>query len=1137
MASFAMPKFSNFVKAAASASTTPLAPDADAPIGPALPPSADKDSHFDDGIDSSKSHRDKHKSHHKHKRRKREHDSDHEASVSSKKSKYKEQEDAIDDPHFASKFMSDAAYSIRRVGDFRSYKRGGINSSDKHDYQQAYKGALGASENAAFLWSPDQRSYQVVPARSLQYALSKSKDDKKSPFEGRYCEKGATVVETRKIQKKTPGELAREEAQYGPFVIPVSIDPNQTEVQSISEQQEMEGRFMARNRELSSSLVAEPNNIALWLDLVRLQDEYASLITGSYRKQSISAGRTSRVVLEKKLEIYKRALEKNPGQVDLLVGKLEVVNLLYGPKEANEAWSSVLADENTDLPALWLAYIKFVQSHFTSFSIERFRTVYTSAIRYLNRSRARNRDEVENIIADILVRAALVEHQAGYTERAVALYQGLIEINFNAPEHVKTAYEKAARSYTSSANSALVNDLLSASRTRLLSLFQAFWDSGLPRFGERDAKGWNRYFLAHDELKPSLELYDPLEDESEERESRMDVLQGFTHSQEFEVSNKTLDQRFSEDYVDDSQQTSDDIPDQAEELGKWIKAERVRAQGAFQVKRPTDMDDDMNAIVLFEDIKDALFYFSQKDIKYMLLTSFLDLLGVFVANTHESTNSALQQAKILEEEYPENLFDFLNSVNFPAMASVDTQPGEDANNPISAVFALPRFLDFLDSHISPQLAEEGPRKMLARLALEQGTGLVSETGLLTKTNLNVCRILLDGSEMAKQLLSVDPENVALWNAFMTTSVPVDTNPKKRNLARKQLAKTIQTFLNNPRVAHTLQISTLMEYHNGDYLHAMEVLLSLQGPSNASSSASQNSSGPSRIEIAQADYARRFAAFSAGLTQAVSHTTTPTDTAIFFDSLETYFNLTICCAMLELLIQGIDSFLQVFSSAIAHLRQCATVNQFLAAPLMWCLERLYMFELDILAHEYQRKRPGVANGCVRKQLFEALENFPSNRYVLALFALFSQRTLMLATSRRYFDTLLFSPPTSAEHDRPRLLSWLFAARSEIRLHAGQRINHLVESSLAAECRADVYNHQSIVLWKMALQLEISVRGSKKRAIGLLYRAIRSCPWAKTLWMDYLEQLRFTLQPNDIGDILSLLNAKEVRLFGLPRLNKP
>ena len=74
--------------------------------------------------------------------------------------------------------------------------------------------------------------------------------------------------------------------------------------------------------------------------------------------------------------------------------------------------------------------------------------------------------EFEHGILDIIEAGALVWLQSGHTERAISVYQALLEFNLFSPDFDNYS----------------VDDML--------SLFEPIWDSGVRRVGQAGARGW-----------------------------------------------------------------------------------------------------------------------------------------------------------------------------------------------------------------------------------------------------------------------------------------------------------------------------------------------------------------------------------------------------------------------------------------------------------------------------------------------------------------------------------------------------------------------------------------------------------------------------------------------------------------------
>lgn len=70
-------------------------------------------------------------------------------------------------------------------------------------------------------------------------------------------------------------------------------------------------------------------------------------------------------------------------------------------------------------------------------------------------------------ISEILASFASFYVQTGYAEKALALFQAMIELNCYAPDSVK-----------------------SASHSVQIEHLEHFWESGAPRIGEDQASGW-----------------------------------------------------------------------------------------------------------------------------------------------------------------------------------------------------------------------------------------------------------------------------------------------------------------------------------------------------------------------------------------------------------------------------------------------------------------------------------------------------------------------------------------------------------------------------------------------------------------------------------------------------------------------
>merc|ERR1719186_1439768 len=201
--------------------------------------------------------------------------------------------------------------------------------------------------------------------------------------------------------------------------------------------------------EFNSKLREEPNNVDLWIDFIDFQDE--ALLDSVFQVNDENETRKSRkkrgevlrakALTERKLAICKAAIEKNTRSIKLAVKRLELSKDLFDSKTLDQQWKELIFvyPENVDL---WKRYLLFVQTHYIRFTVGDTMKAYRSCILKLRMQQERLVEEfdnsklfeVEHGILDILEQLACLLVQAGHSEKAVALFQGLVELNFFSPD-------------------------------------------------------------------------------------------------------------------------------------------------------------------------------------------------------------------------------------------------------------------------------------------------------------------------------------------------------------------------------------------------------------------------------------------------------------------------------------------------------------------------------------------------------------------------------------------------------------------------------------------------------------------------------------------------------------------------------
>ncbi|KFM77439.1 hypothetical protein X975_09706, partial [Stegodyphus mimosarum] len=128
---------------------------------------------------------------------------------------------------------------------------------------------------------------------------------------------------------------------------------------------------------------------------------------------------------------------------------------------------------NPNNPEVWQSYLFFVLTNLAYFNTARIAKLYSKCLRMLsnlNEGIIQSHEAPPNLtlfMLDIFSQLCFVLRSCGYSERAVATFQALIEFNFFCDPSTQ---------------------LLSVSEK--IACFEPFWDSGAARIGEDEAIGW-----------------------------------------------------------------------------------------------------------------------------------------------------------------------------------------------------------------------------------------------------------------------------------------------------------------------------------------------------------------------------------------------------------------------------------------------------------------------------------------------------------------------------------------------------------------------------------------------------------------------------------------------------------------------
>ncbi|KNG44420.1 DUF1740-domain-containing protein [Stemphylium lycopersici] len=262
------------------------------------------------------------------------------------------------------------------------------------------------------------------------------------------------------------------ETDYRGIEGPKSTEPADPDTQYESDAEiAIDVEVTRKNSELSRHIKEFPEDVSGWMALISHQEAMLKLERPNVELTSSDKAHLADI----RITTYEEALRKigkNPQhQLCLYKGLLKEAERAWdGAKLANK-WKDVLV-KHPDNVELWMMYLDFVQSRFTSFKYEECRAVFSKCIESL---RTNTKHASPPALLHIFLRLTSMTHDAGYQELAIAVWQALLEIRIFRPE--ADASPEA---------------------------FEAFWDSEVPRIGEPEAKGWKNYNPGDEAL--SLEL-------------------------------------------------------------------------------------------------------------------------------------------------------------------------------------------------------------------------------------------------------------------------------------------------------------------------------------------------------------------------------------------------------------------------------------------------------------------------------------------------------------------------------------------------------------------------------------------------------------------------------------------------------
>jgi hypothetical protein len=221
-----------------------------------------------------------------------------------------------------------------------------------------------------------------------------------------------------------------------------------------------------KNSELVRRTKEHPGDLQCWLALIDYQEAMLKLDRPSAELTVSDKAHLADIRIATYEEALKKSAKNQNSQLQLYKGLMGEASRAWDGTKLNNKWKDVLT-KHPQSADLWMMYLDFVQSRFTSFKYEDCRAIFLKCLETL---RASTNDMSPTTTLHIVLRLTSMTHEAGYQELALAVWQALLEYHCTRSDyhHLDPPKDAAMQS------------------------FEEFWESEGPRIGEQEAKGWTQ---------------------------------------------------------------------------------------------------------------------------------------------------------------------------------------------------------------------------------------------------------------------------------------------------------------------------------------------------------------------------------------------------------------------------------------------------------------------------------------------------------------------------------------------------------------------------------------------------------------------------------------------------------------------
>ncbi|KAH0556828.1 hypothetical protein GP486_005384 [Trichoglossum hirsutum] len=774
----------------------------------------------------------------------------------------------------------------------------------------------------------------------------------------------------------------------------------------------------------------------------------------------------------------------------------------YSSKKLSRKWQTVLK-ENPGFVTLWTKYLDFRQTKSITFRYEDIRKVYIECIDVLKTSilDMPSSDcmdcslhaicELEGILIYVLLRGTLFVREAGFVENAIAIWQALLEFHHFIPAEITATNLTGKRG-----------------QEVLLSSFEKFWESEVPRIGEDSAEGWDT-FVRNGEVG--------------------NVPESRNHSFEAEINRNHI-------------------------FDSWVTAERLQALKSRVPARTTDEveDDDPYRVVLFSDIKDFVYYFGSKQTRLSLLDAFMAFCRLpplprfgnqnwpqawwadsFIRSEvseqssiyhHQcyfddqgsgSKKNPLQWSTRMDPEHPSPItqkspFSF-RFRNFPS--SLDTLFGDD----IRWFASQDRWLDVYPGDTGPVginwlrrvlrslASRDAPEYNLAVycLAFEWKNFPEGYAHHVPKSNTSHPLILFSRvKKVAKALLKKDRTNLLLYNSYALLEWKSGNTDTAANVFVTTIEMSRTLGEAKQRDSILLWKTWVWELLQGDTLEAWQKLLCVpEGKVPVADTLLGKGGDPYKAMPAAVLKARRFLDDGRDSSLALGY---GNDAVHFVE----------CSAVLEYLYRSRDA-----DAAMAIFRKASDL--FDKRGLRGCIaqELLHHGKARLLRFHATMSR-SFKPSLLRDEFAQSIEIFPQNTIFLSLFSWNEARSRIEGRVRSIMSDVVL------KERQDTIIGWVFSIWTELNSAPSAGYNTNTVRAAFERAVSNENGKHNPGLWRFYVEFECQ-QGDTSKAKTIFYRGLKYCPWSKGYAFLAFEKLR-DVGFDELRSTYRMLGERELRV---------